>query len=195
MNKNEEEVKKLLKQYKEYLNTHNKLETVKQKKLQEASLAAKKEKVTITMVLKQRKKYDSLAKLDNEEIELHTELQNISDSMFYPNHIVWMMYKHKAYQKTSQAINTWLDLKNHCSPEDYICTKRFSFLMKYVKDNYNIEIIDKKYFPDEMPLEEAYKGKIMLDLLNDKDFIEKWQDYEYFKKDGKVAKWKNFEAL
>lgn len=192
MNENGKEVDKLLKQYEEYLEVNNKLEKIKQKKLEEASLIAKKEKLSLTLVLRERKKYSVLAKLDKEELKLDTELQNISDSMFYPNHIVWMMYKHKAYQNTPQAINTWLDLKNHCSPKDYICTKRFNFLRKYVKENYDIDITEVKHFPNETPLKEAYSGKIMLDLLNDKKFIESWQNYEFYKKDGNVAKWKNY---
>ncbi len=192
MNENEKKLDELLNQYKEYLKINNELEKIKQKKLEEASLIAKKEKFPLTLILKERKKYPTLAKLESEELKLKEELDNISDSMFYPNHIVWMMYKHKAYQNTPQAINNWLDLKNHCSPKDYICTKRFSFLKKYIKDNYGMGITDVKHFPNETPLKEVYTGKIMLDLLNDKNFFEAWKSYEYYKTDGRVAKWKNY---
>jgi hypothetical protein len=163
--------------------------------LKEASLISKKEKISLSKVLIDRKKYFSLKQLEEKELILKEKLQKISDSMFFSNHVIWMMYKNKAYQKTPQAISTWLNLKNHCSPKGYICTKRFNFLRDYIKEKYSIDISDKKHFPNETMLEEIYNGKIALDLIKDKLFIEKWQFYEYFKKDDKIAKWENYQSL
>lgn len=119
------------------------------------------------------------------------EKDRIGDEMTYVDPIVWMMYKHKAYLGSDHEITTVGALREHCDDHGDICAKRFHFLSTSIKVKYHKDIKDPKEFPDDTLLEDLYESEILDVLVSDEDFMRNWQKYEFYKKDGKVAKWQN----
>ena len=162
-------VKRLIQQYKEY-----------------ASVADEISKLRVEMLRSKmsnkRKEFDSLsAKIKMKEI-----LQNrISDEMSFKDPIIWILYKYFAYKGTNKNMDSLYDLIQHCLPEDYVCTRRFKYLSKYI----DISEIEKSIRLNSLvSLPEIKK------LIVDPDFMAGWQKYEYYIEDGKIAKWKNFKG-
>ena len=141
-----------------------------------------KEKLNI--LLSQYIEY-SMAKTEEEK-------DHIGDEMVYEDPVVWMMYKHIAYLSSDHQITTVGALREHCDDHGGICAKRFDFLFVFIKDKYNKNIADPKEFPDNMPIEDLYGSELMDIIVSDKNFMCNWQHYEFYKKDGKVAKWQNY---
>ncbi len=113
---------------------------------------------------------------------LKKDRQQVGDEMTFANHIIWLLYKNKAYQNTDQALNTLGDLKSHCAPVDDICHKRFEFLKQYVPEISTI-------FPDSMPLPTFYQEAKVVTLLTNDEFLERWKDQEFYRNNALVKKW------
>lgn len=114
---------------------------------------------------------------------LQRDRQQISDEMTFGNHIIWLMYKHKAYQHTPKALTTLGALITHCAPVDDICHQRWEFLRKHVP-----EIATD--FPSSTPLGKLYQEPKLLTLLSNLPFLERWKDQEFYRHGSSIRKWK-----
>lgn len=124
---------------------------------------------------------------------LKRRLARLSDEMSFANHIVWMKYKREAYRNQSGEIVNMSDFKKHCSPDGYICTKRFAYLKSFLQ-RIGVDITDTEVYPDAMDLSEFFEKDEIKNLLENPDFMNGWQDMEYFVSDGKINKWGNFKV-
>lgn len=138
----------------------------------------------VDRLLKQYKDYNS-AITDSDK-------DRIGDEMTYADPVVWMMYKNEAYAGTHHSIDTLGALKEHSIDHGGICAKRFGYIAHFLKTNLNTDILDKEIYPDSMDIKEFYDSEIISNLISNTDFMNAWQKYEYFKLDGKVAKWQNY---
>ncbi|HWA52382.1 MAG TPA: hypothetical protein VG895_05005 [Patescibacteria group bacterium] len=162
-------VKRLILQYKEYEILNEEIKKFENEKFK--------------LILKKDNK--KIKELDKKINLLKLDLQQISDEMTFSNPIIWMMYKNEAYKNTSKEIETMRDFRKHCEPDGYICTNRFRFLNNYL----NNVLEDKNIFPDDMLLINLYKQKIIVDLLDNPEFMKKWKDSEYLKTNNQINKW------
>jgi hypothetical protein len=140
----------------------------------------------VEILLKQYQEYLNL----NDE----NQKQKIADEMFYDDPIIWMMYKKEAYKNTQDAINSLGDLKEHATGHG-ICAKRFNFLRNYILEKSDIDILNSEIFANELSLDDFYDNDIINNLIQDIYFINKWTEYEFFKKDSKIAKWQNYTII
>jgi hypothetical protein len=131
-----------------------------------------------------------IAELTKQIDETASDLQRISDEMTFANPVVWMMYKYRAYQGTSQAITDMQDFRKHCSKPGYICTKRYLFLNDYLKGR-GVDLNDRSSFADNLELPEVYGNAALLALPEDKAFMAEWDRHEYHETNSRVAKWEN----
>lgn len=184
----EEKTNILLEQYKEYLSVNDKLDALKSEQMKAAIRIGTQSGQPFAIVL--REQPDEIAELTAQIESTADDLQRISDEMTFANPVVWMMYKYKAYQGTSQAITDMQDFRKHCSKPDYICTKRYLFLNEYLSRR-GIDLNDNSLYPDTLALPEVYGSKPLLTLLRDANFMAEWDRHEYHTVDGRVAKWEN----
>jgi len=183
-------VKRLILQYKEYTNIHNNITEKETEKLKVISQLSKQESKTIPQIMLEQDKHEELIS-SNKKIELlKLDLQQISDEMTFPNPIVWMMYKFRAYKRKANEISTLRQFRNHCTPDGYICTERYKFLRDYLDKNYHEDLNNISVFSDALELNQLYKSDLIINLCKDLDFITIWKENEYLKTEGKVNKWK-----
>lgn len=130
--------------------------------------------------------------LSQEYEELQARLQQISESMTYSSPVVWMTYKYEAYKDEAQPIRTMQDFRVHCSKPGYICTKRFDFLNAQLEKNRFPKLSDTTQYPDDLSLAEAIKSPSIAVLVQDQSFQKQWVKHEYYKDNGRVAKWENY---
>ncbi len=162
---------------------------MKNKILDEARICTKK---LLEMYLSYKNVSELLISSPEKDKENFLQKQKeIADTMVFPTPTVWLMYKTEAYKNTDCAIKTLGDLRRHVSSVDDICHKRFIFLTSHLHNN-EIFIENKKIFPDTIKMNEFYSNQKIISLTNQKDFLEIWQSYEFFRKNGAVAKWQNF---
>ncbi len=117
------------------------------------------------------------------------EMQSISESMTFASPLVWMMYKFEAYKDEAQPIRTIQDFRLHCSKPGYICTKRFEFVNAELVRRQLPTLLDRENYLDDMLLHGAYDA--VQPLIADSTFMGTWGKHEYYKIDGRVAKWEN----
>lgn len=117
------------------------------------------------------------------------EMQSISESMTFASPLVWMMYKFEAYQQEAQPIRTIQDFRLHCTKPGYICTKRFEFVNAELGRRQLAPLSDRESYSDDMLLCDTYDA--VLPLMADDAFMDTWDEREYYKIDGRVAKWEN----
>lgn len=117
------------------------------------------------------------------------KMQSISESMTFASPLIWMMYKFEAYQDEAQPILTMHDFRLHCSKPGYICTKRFEFVNAELAYRQLAPLSDSRSYPDDMLLSGVYKS--LRPLIADDMFMSIWSEREYYKTDGRVAKWEN----
>ncbi len=161
-------VKRLIQQYKEYVSLGDEISKLK------------RELVCIKISHK-HKEFDLLST----KIELKEILQNrISDEMSFKDPVIWILYKYFAYKGTNKNMNSLYDLIQHCLPEDYVCTKRFKYLSKY---------IDFSKFEKGIRLNRLVNLPEVKKIVANTDFMVGWQRYEYHIENGKIAKWKNYK--
>lgn len=162
------ETKRLILQYKEYTNITSKINNLNSRLIRYKILGEVNDKNDLKT-----------------KIKLLERLQSrISDEMSFKDPIIWIEYKYYAYKGTSKSINTLLDLYQHCLPKDYICTKRFNYLNKF---------IDTKKFKGGINLLDFLKKKCIKKIVENEKFMEGWQKYEYYINNGRIAKWENYE--
>lgn len=114
------------------------------------------------------------------------------DDMKYDNPYIWVEYKIQAYAWWAGEIKTINDFRTHCNKPDYICGKRLDFLNKYLKEKYDLDIMDDNSVDWNEYLSEFLENWIIKELSQNKEFMEKWLSYEYFMRGDEVAKWKNY---
>ena len=114
------------------------------------------------------------------------------DDMKYDNPYIWVEYKIQAYAWWAGKIKTINDFRTHCNKPDYICGKRLDFLNKYLKEKYDLDIMDDNSVDWNEYLSEFLENWIIKELSQNKEFMEKWLSYEYFMRGDEVAKWKNY---
>lgn len=165
-------VDRLILQYNEYIALQNEIE-----KLQNEKLMLITKDISTNEVDKKIK----LLKLDQNQI---------SDEMTFADHIIWMIYKYKAYKGKPNEISNLRQFRNHCSPQGYICTTRYNFLRDYVLKSQSIDIDDSTKFSDDTSLKTFYSSVLMTNLLHDLHFLDQWKSNEYFKSNGLINKWK-----
>ena len=173
----------LLVKYGEYLLASQKLDELRGEKLAQAAKMAKEKSVKLSEVLSHPQDHPSVGDIGAREKAAEKKLQEISDSMFFDNPVVWMMYKYFAYRGTPGELSTMRDFRAHCSKPDYICTKRFIFVSSKA---------DIAKFSDDAELSSAYGSAGVIRLVEDEAFMADWRKYEYHKDDARVAKWENF---
>lgn len=125
---------------------------------------------------------EELLSLKNKINVLNRLLDRIGDEMTFPTPSIWIMYKYNAYKDTDKQIKTVKDFIDHCSPEGYICTKRFSFLSTYmdIKHIFNNKNED---------LEVIFNSNELAKLENDSEFMNLWLDNEFKIVENRIAKW------
>ena len=117
--------------------------------------------------------------------------KQLAGSMYFPNVFVWLAYKYEAYADTSHAIVTIQDIRDHSFSHDGICGKRWKFLAGELtlKAGVNIDAMALQNptltIPDFITLLHTHE------YLATDSFRQKWEAHEYYKKDGRVAKWEN----
>lgn len=122
---------------------------------------------------------------------LKERLNQISDAMTFANPIVWLMYKRDAYQGTPRAISSLRDLRRHVDHPEDICYKRNDFFTKKLLQQ-GVNLKDTEIFPDTMELGELLERDDIYTVFQDKTFLSTWEEYEYNRVGGKVAKWQNY---
>ncbi len=121
---------------------------------------------------------------------LDNKLQEISDAMKFDNPVIWMMYKHHAYINTPNPILTVGAFIEHCNGHGDICSKRYTYLSKYLKNLHQVQI--ETQYTTDTPLEKLYTDNIILNLIFDVTFMDEWSKHEYNTIKGKTAKWKSY---
>jgi hypothetical protein len=183
-------VDRLLEQYQDYLGVTREIDELKSRLIQEAIEIGQKEHKPFTAVLAEAPA--TLEKLRQQIEAAEAQQQEISDEMTFANPVVWMMYKFKAYADTSNAIRDMEDFRKHCSPDGYICTTRFTFLRQYLLDMGKSDLSDTGTYPDALPLNELYASDDIASLPADEIFMRLWCAHEYYRENGKVAKWEDY---
>lgn len=182
----------LVKQYHQDLALIAQINDIKSQRMAEAAKISKEQRIPLRDVLANQDSYPAFATLAIKEEKLKAKQQLLWDSMFYANPIIWIMYKYQAYQGGNNEISTIYDLRKHCEPKDYICTKRFHFLNTYLISKQKTPLTNTTRYPDDMRLPLLYESNAITDLVNDKVFMKLWSEHEFYKREGKVAKWENY---
>ena len=182
----------LVKQYHQDLALIAQINDVQSQRMATAARISKEQNIPLRNVLANQSLYSAFATLATKEEGLKAEQQLLWDSMFYANPVIWIMYKYQAYQGGNNEISTVYDLKRHCEPRDYIGTKRFHFLNTYLISQQKAPLTDTALYPDDMRLPLLYESESMTGLVNDTAFMKLWSEHEFYKRKGKVAKWKNY---
>ena len=127
------------------------------------------------------------------ELGIVKKIQNrLSDEMtFYTPHI-WMLYKHRAYSGTAKEIATVSDFIDHCSPEGYICTKRFKFLEAWLKENKQVNI--RELLLEDDSFSTLIRHPELQELETNEHLIQQWLEHEFAIVDNTIAKWQNLVA-
>lgn len=122
--------------------------------------------------------------------ERRAAISQLSDAMTFATPLIWVMYKHEAYQHEAQPIRTMHDLRLHCAKPGYICTKRMQFLNAYLTSRGRVPLSDDEQYPDALSLDMIYET--LSQLEEDTTLLEQWRHHEYFTEDGVVKKWQNY---
>lgn len=119
-------------------------------------------------------------------------LQALSDAMTFASPTVWVAYKYEAYTREPQPIRTVHAFRQHCSKPGYICTKRFEFVSAELAKRGLVPWSDATVYPDDADLTTLYP--LLAQLEADQEFMQQWAAHEYYRDDGRVAKWENYPA-
>lgn len=167
----ENKIQKLVLQFFEYMDIHNEIHNLLEnlKKIE-----GQKEKIKIKAEITKKEFF----------------LKQLGDDMKFDNPFIWISYKAKAYKWRKNEISTIWQFLDHCSHKTDICHQRYNFLNKNLKEKYNFDL--EKQDKNEK-IENFLKNEFLLELSQNKDFMENWIKYEYFEKDWKVAKWENYK--
>lgn len=129
---------------------------------------------------------------DYQKAESQEEKKRIGDEMFFADPIIWLLYKYEAYQGSNHIISTWGDLVHHSQSHDGICGKRLHWLRWYLKER-GFDVLDTTILPKETSLTEVVKMEAIIHLCSDKEAMIGWDEYEFEKINGEVAKWQSYK--
>ena len=180
----------LLDQYNDYLKVSAVIDELRTEQVKTAIRLAKAAGLSFTTVLTENR--EEIKEIGERISFSKRELQRISDEMTFADPVIWVMYKYRAYAGTSKAIVDMEDLRAHCRPDGYICTKRYSFLRDYLRENESLDLEDKSSYSDDLDLAQFCHRPEILALHKDESFLSRWQSYEYYQCDQRVAKWENY---
>lgn len=124
---------------------------------------------------------------------LRKQLQVLSDDMTFSSPTLWMRYKFEAYVGETQPIRTMHDFRLHCAKPGYICTKRFHFVNAALSARAAATLGDTAVFPDDMSLIDACAAVSVLEA--DAECMAAWKAYEYYRDNGRVAKWETYSEV
>lgn len=189
-----EQVGALLLQYRQYLALDHRVQELERSKMTLAAKLAKCHDVRISEVLRNADVYPELSSVAVEVAQAEAHRQQISDAMTFPDHIVWTMYKYEAYRGTAAEIRTMGHLRAHCRPKDYICSKRFRFLNSYLRRRHGTDLTDHVRFPESTDLSRILMEPMLVNLLEDPEFMSQWRGHEYFQTNGRLQKWADFRS-
>ena len=146
-----------------------------------------------------------LSTKDNETlqtlIELYAQYANtadtvvkkqLADQMYFPTVFVWLAYKYEAYQNTNHSISTIAEIKEHSLGHDGICGKRWRFLAGELATNTELDIDDLATQNPALPIPDFIALLLNQIYLATDNFTKRWTAHEYYKVDGRVAKWESF---
>ncbi len=117
--------------------------------------------------------------------------RRISNQMFFADPIVWIRYKHVAYQGTVQALTSWHDLIEHSMSHDGICGKRLNWLISTAAKQ-GVDILSSKVISAETSLEIVATLPIIVQIADSPEAMTGWRTYEYYKHKGQVQKWSTY---
>jgi len=178
-------VDRLIMQFKEYSFLSNLIKQIDEKMFLVMAKIAKESSRDLVQIKEEVSDHPELIALEKQK-QIHIRLlARLSDEMTFANPLIWMMYKHKAYQGTSTEIATIEDFRRHCEPADYICGKRYRFLLKEL----DIKIDDEGSFAGKASLKDLYSHKSILQASLDNSFMQKWQENEYRITNNHINKW------
>jgi hypothetical protein len=181
-------VARLLAQYQEYLALDEMVKSTAESYEQSLLAYAKEQNISLPEVLRKIEEHSSLATLQQEKLRYERMRNRVADEMTFPTPEVWIRYKATAYKNTDKEIATWGDFVQHCSPQGYICTKRFAFLQQVVREHLHIEITE---IAKDTPLLNVCDASWLADIQQQQDLMTTWQEHEFFMKDNRVAKWQD----
>lgn len=121
--------------------------------------------------------------------------EEVGGNMKFDNPLVWMMYKYFAYQKNelgAKPIRTIGDLIAHCASRDYICTKRFHFINRWLNENGFKSLRDKDVHGPDTDLSEIFTNPEFIKIAKDKRFMSEWDEYEKMGKES-TEKWVEYK--
>jgi hypothetical protein len=125
--------------------------------------------------------------------QLNERIAALSDAMTFALPSIWIGYKARAYRDEPQALTTLADLRLHCAKPGYICTKRFQFLNAALRGS-GLTALDDEQLSPTLLLESAEIQDVLSRIEQDAEFVRRWQEYEYYTVDWRVAKWEGFEV-
>lgn len=138
---------------------------------------------------KAKLRHDDTTQLQAAYDDLSMQMQVISDTMTYASPSIWILYKYEAYANEAQSIRTVQDFRQHCSKPGYICTKRYDFMNTALISRGLHPLTDDKMYLETMPLIEVLG--VVRPLEEDEIFMQAWRNHEYYRDEGRVAKWEN----
>lgn len=128
---------------------------------------------------------------------LQLQQKALGEAMTFANPLIWLGYKIRAYAGSTKELRTVADLRKHAENPDYICYKRLSYLSDALKKKTGKDLWLDWSAQDR--LEDLFNNDVWWELSADADFIDGWQNYEYFRQaDGdrmRVAKWENWKRV
>lgn len=178
-------VDRLIRQYQEYVHLDAEIKQLDEQAFLLMGKLAKEHELSLADIQTKRSDYPELVSLDLQKKIYERMLNRLSDEMTFANPLIWMMYKHKAYKGTSTEIATIDDFRRHCAPVDYICGKRYRFLVEKLHGKLDSE----ELFPSDTSLDHLYRDEIILELCMDPDFMKEWQEQEYKISQNRINKW------
>jgi len=117
--------------------------------------------------------------------------RKIGNEMIFRDPIVWIMYKHLAYQGTPQAITTWEDLMDHSLNHDGICGKRLDWLCSKVSE-LGVNLLAKNSNLLALKIPEFTRLFTVIAVADSEILISEWNRYEGNLRNGQRHKWGNY---
>ncbi|MFM2424097.1 MAG: hypothetical protein RLZZ70_486 [Candidatus Parcubacteria bacterium] len=120
--------------------------------------------------------------------------KRIGNQMFFADPIIWIRYKHLAYQGTPNALMTWGDLVSHSFSHDGICGKRLDWLASEVAKE-GIDVFSQDVVPIDAMLSEVATLPIFQKVANNPKAMQVWASHEYYEERGQPKKWAQYTIM
>jgi hypothetical protein len=125
--------------------------------------------------------------------ETPEERQRISDSMFFDDPIVWILYKEQAYRGTDHALVNWGDLIGHSRGEDGICARRLKFLQAAISTHAGADVYEAATLPPGTLLTDVARHSYLQTVCEVESVLAEWRLHEYYTTPSGVAKWSRYQ--